>query len=248
MPAILQNTFTPAMIILGVGVFLILVAIVGGGVEIKELKIPKIEKSGRILTGALGTILMIAGFCVGGVAFTAQPLITDPTVTSPPTQISSNYNPASNINQAEAPLPTKEGISNDVQQAAAKLIVAADKAEIYANYYQDDSYLANYYAGDALQRMQQNIETIKQSGYIDVDDLDLSRSYYTDMRMMANDSVLAIDECEYWKSYYYDAQTKELITETTWQLVPQTINIELVGNNPKITSIAYYNNNAFCTR
>jgi hypothetical protein len=248
MSTIFQNAFAPAMIILGVGVFLILVAIIGGGVEIKELKIPKIEKTGRILTGALGTLLMVAGFCVGGLAFILQPITANPTVTVPPTQISSGYNPASSINQADVPLPTKQGISTEVQQAAAKLIVEADKAEIAANYYQDDSYLMNYYAGDALQRMQQNIQTIKQSGYIEIDSLNLDQSYYTDMRMMANGSVLAIDECEYWKSYYYDPQTKALITETPQQLIPQTINIEFVGDNPKITSIAYYNNNAFCTR
>lgn len=245
----------PALIILAMGVLLILVAIVGGGLEVKEFKIPKIEKTGRILTASLGTILMVAGFCIGAystVTSLAAPAPTSTTelLTPVPTtkpQMPSDSPDTSLITTANIRIESSE-ISSDVQRAAAELIVAADKAEIYAEFYQDDSYLKQYYAGDAFQRIQQNIEMIRNSGYIVVSDLDVKNSYYMDMKLIGNGSVLAVDECEYWKTYMFDPQTKALVTETTWQLIPQTINIEFVGDNAKITSISFYQGNAFCTQ
>jgi len=240
-------SYGPSLIILLAGAFLLLAAIVGGGLEIKEIKIPKIEKMPRILTALLGIMLMSCGGMAGMISFLTSVGSPPPATAAAPTEISKSYAPNTNyivIDQVQ--LPQTSGISEDVQNAAAALIVGADKAEILANYYQDDSYLTSYYAGYALQQMQQNVQIIRQSGFIELDDLDLENSYYVSMRL--NNNVLSIDECEYWKAYLYDPNTGNLVQETPWSLVPQTINIELVGNQPYVTAIAFYQNNAFCTQ
>lgn len=240
-------SYGPSLVILVLGIFLLLVAIVGGGLEIKEIKIPKIEKTPRILTALLGSMLMVCGGFVGVISFMSPLFSASPQTASAPTEISGNYIPNTGyIEPDKIQLPQEEGISEDVQKAAAALIVNADKAEILANFYQDDSYLESYYAGYALQQMQKNIETIKQSGYIQLDDLDLGNSYYVSMHL--NNNVLLIDECEYWKTYLYDPSTKNLVYESEWTLVPQTISIELVGDQPYVTTISFYQNNAFCTK
>ena len=239
-------SYGPSLIILLLGSFLLLAAIVGGGLEIKEIKIPRIEKTPRILTALLGMLLMVCGAFVGIISFMSPLFLSPSPMASVPTEIPANYAPNTEyIVVDKVRLPQETGISDDVQNAAAALIVNADKAEILANYYQDDSYLKSYYAGYALQQMQQNIENIKQSKYIELDDLDLENSYYEGMHL--NNNVLTIDECEYWKTYLYDPGTGNLAGESEWILVPQTISIELVGDQPYITAISFYQNNAFCT-
>jgi hypothetical protein len=243
----IEFSYGPSLVILVLGIFLLLIAIVGGGLEIKEIKIPKIERTPRVLTALLGGMLMVCGASVGAISFMSSFLSSSPEAMSAPTQISGNYTP--NIQYIEAnkiQLPAEPGISEDVQKEVAALIVDADKAEILANFYQNDAYLTSYYAGYALQQMQQNIEMIRQSGYIELDDLDLGSSYY--VKMYLNNNVLLIDECEYWKTYLYDPSTGELLNETEWTIVPQTISIELIGDQPYITTISFYQNNAFCTK
>jgi len=239
-------SYGPSLVILLLGSFLLLTAIVGGGLEIKEIKIPKIEKTPRILTALLGMMLMTCGASVGFISLMSSFVLSPSQVVNAPTEISQNYAPNTEyIVVDKIQLPQETGISDDVQKAAATLIVNANKAEILANFYQDDSYLKLYYAGYALQQMQQNIENIRQSGYIVLDDFNLENSYYVSMRL--NNNVLSIDECEYWKTYLYDPSTGDLVSESEWILVPQTISIELVGDQAYITAISFYQNNAFCT-
>ena len=234
-------SYGPSLVILLLGIFLLLAAIVGGGLEIKELKIPKIEKIPRILTALLGMMLMTCGASVGAISFMST------LAANAPPDVSGNYVPnTDNLQVDKIHLPQEAGLSEDEQKAVAALIVEADRAEIAANFYQDDSYLRSYYAGYALQQLQQNIEDIKQSGYIVLADLDLDNSYYVSMDL--NNNVLSIDECEYWKIYLYDPGTGNLVHEAEWTLVPQTISIELVGDQLYITAISFYQNNAFCTQ
>jgi hypothetical protein len=239
-------SYGPGLVLSLLGAFLLLAAIIGGGLEIKEIKIPKIEKIPRVLTAALGLVLMLCGGVEGLMSLSnslSPP--ADQTASGPP-EISSNSVPNINyITVDKIRLPREEGVSIEGQNAAAMLIVNADKAEILANFYQDDSYLYSYYAGNALQQLQQNIENIKQSGQIYLEDIDLDRSYYVSMRL--NNSILSIDECEYWKSSWFDPTTGNLVGESEWTLVPQTISIELVGETPYITAISFYQNTAFCT-
>jgi hypothetical protein len=240
-------SYGPSLVILLLGCFLLLAAIVGGGLEIKELKIPKIEKTPRLLTALLGLSLMACGGFAGMISFMSPLLFAPAQMVPVPTEITANYAPDTQyIAVDNVRFVQDSGLSAEIKNAAATMIVQADKAEILANYYQDASYLQPYYAGYALQQMQQNIDYIRQSGYIQLDDLDLQNSYYVNMQM--NNSVLTIDECEYWKTYWYDPATGNLVNETEWTLVPQTISIELVGDQAFITAISFYQNNAFCTQ
>lgn len=166
----------------------------------------------------------------------------------PPAQISRNYQPdVAPITTDKIQLPQSSGITSQAKQAIANLIVEADIAEIKALWYQDDSYLTQAYAGNALQEIQQYIGTIQKKGVLRLSLIDLDKSYYTDMRLVGN-SVLAVDECEYWMDTDYDPNTGNQLSQTDWQLVPQTINIEAVGDSLYVTSISFYSTNAFCTK
>ncbi len=150
-------------------------------------------------------------------------------------------------NQIAQSLPQVPDISPDVRQALIDAIVGADKAEIFAYFFRDDSYLMPYYDGAVLQQMQSEITTLISQKVIALSTIDLNQSYYPNVHMVGS-SVIAVDACEYWKVDFYDQVSYALVTETPWRLVPQTINFELMGNSIKITSISDYQNNAFCTR
>lgn len=238
-------SFGPGSVILLLGSFLLLAAIVGGGLEIKEIKVPKIEKTPRILTAILGIMLMTCGGSVGFVSFMFQ--LPEPSVQPvvPPTEISPAYRPETKYKVDDLRLPEETGLPADVEEAVAELIVEANSAQILANFYQDASYLYPYYTGHALQQLEDYVERIGSSGYIQLDEFDVGSSYYVSMRFENN--VLSIDECEYWKAYYYDPINFDLSEESEWILVPQTISMELVGDEIYITAISFYQNNAFCT-
>lgn len=196
-----------------------------------------------MLTGCGATITAIAaliGSCVGGIALFSKPPDSSPTAIVAPLAPDTNYIVIEKIQLPDAP-----EISQDIEQGAAELIVAANKAEILAIFYQDTSYLDQYYAGQALQTMQQVVEDVKQSGQIVYHEFDLDKSYYVSMNLKNN--VLSIDECEYWQTSYYDSDGN-IVNNDELTLVPQTISIELVGGEAYITAISFYQNNAFCTK
>jgi hypothetical protein len=66
---------------------LLLIAILGGGFEIRELKVPKVEKIPRVLAGLGGVLFLILGLSVGGVPETRRdPPLNQPTRVRPPIQ------------------------------------------------------------------------------------------------------------------------------------------------------------------
>lgn len=197
-----------------------------------------------ILTGCGATITALAaliGSCVGGVALFKKGPTPSPAaiVASVNTVPDTTYIVIDNIQLPDAP-----EITQDIKDLVRQLIVEADKAEIFAVYYQDDSYLMPYYAGQALQTMQQVVEDVKQSGQIVVLSIDLNNSYIVDMEL--KNDVLSIDECEYWETSYFDLDGN-LVGNDELSLTPQTISIEILEGRAYITAISFYQNNAFCT-
>ncbi|HMZ08937.1 MAG TPA: hypothetical protein PK078_15080 [Anaerolineales bacterium] len=195
-----------------------------------------------ILTGCGAMITALAaliGSCVGGVALFKKEPTPSPSAIVAPLAPDTNY-----IVIEKIQLPDSPGISKDDEKAVAELIVAANRAEILAVFYQDTSYLDQYYAGQALQTMQQVVEDVKLSGQIVLYEFDLDKSYYVSMNLKNN--VLSIDECEYWQTSYFDLDGN-LVGNDELSLTPQTISIELLGDEVYITAISFYQNNAFCT-
>lgn len=187
-------------------------------------------------------IVAVAAVIVNGQMINPQP--TPPI----PAPASNRYETeVASITTDRIQLPQNADFSPQEQQAIAQLIIAADIAEIEAVFYQDDSYLKEAYAGDALSTAQQYIDEVKQTGLVTLPLIDLDRSYFTSMRSVG-DSVIAVDQCEYWMNLNFDPQSGQQVSQTDWQLVPQTINIELVESQLKVTAISFYSTRAFCTQ
>src|SRR5437879_8972905 len=64
-----QNSGTVLAII---GVVVILVGCIGGGIRIKEIEIPKFNRTPRVAIILLGVIIFIIGICINWVAISSQ--------------------------------------------------------------------------------------------------------------------------------------------------------------------------------
>ncbi|HLJ26859.1 MAG TPA: hypothetical protein VKY85_09130 [Candidatus Angelobacter sp.] len=56
---------TPNTLVLGLGAVLLLVAIIGGGFEIKEFKVPKVGPAPRVLAAIAGMVFIVLGIGLG---------------------------------------------------------------------------------------------------------------------------------------------------------------------------------------
>ncbi len=64
-------------ILLLFGVLLLLIAIIGGGFEVRELKIPKVEKTPRIISAVVGLVFILLGIIYNSIT------VEEPSVSQP---------------------------------------------------------------------------------------------------------------------------------------------------------------------
>ena len=238
---------TPGIFALLLGVVLLIVSVIGGELEIKEIKIPKLRKTSRIIISITGACLVGAGclLSAGGVylSYITQKAVSAPAAAQTAPQKIEIQIDSSKIGQQ---LPTDAAIPNVVRDAIVALIANSDQAEINAVYNQDKSYLTPYYAGDALTLMNTEVDNAVSSGNQVLDIYSQDKSYFAAFRQLDN-STYSIDACEYWSTDYYDANG-QLVTSDPETLFPQTITIEDQNGQFYLTAITTYAGSVFCTR
>ena len=235
---------TPGIFILILGLVLLIISVVGGELEIKEFKIPKLRKTGRIIISVTGILLVSSGclLSAGGMYLSYIAKKVDPVPQSAAQKIEIQI-ASSKINQQ---LPTDAAIPAVVRDAIAALFADADQAEINAVYYKDKSYLTSSYAGDALSLMETEVDNAINSSNTVLNIYSQDKSYFAAIRQLDN-ATYSIDACEYWSTDYYDA-SGQLVTSDPEQLFPQTVTIEDQNGHFYLTAIATYSGNVFCTR
>jgi hypothetical protein len=165
-----------------------------------------------------------------------------------PVRLPTGFGPNELLEENEIKLPVTAEIPSNVRREAAIFLLAAEKAKVDAFYFHDDRYLTDYFAEEALKSLQAEIERARQTAYVEVRELDLTDSYYPDMQLIDNKSVLLIHECAFEKSHFYESKSRRLISESPWHMVAREIRIDISGETAIITSISTYNDRAFCTR
>jgi hypothetical protein len=238
----------PGIFALLLGVVLLLISLVGGELEIKEIKIPKLQKTARIIISITG-LFLVGGGCLlsaGGVYLAIMSKNANAAKEVPQTapQKIEIHIDSSKIDQQ---LPTAAGIPNDVRQSIVDLVVNADLAEINGVYYKDNSYLTPYYSGNALLQMEKEVANASATSEIILLDFIQDKSYYLNFRQL-DSNTYSFDGCEYWVTYYYDGDNGNLITAEPEELNPQTITIEDQDGQYYVTAITNYTGSVFCDR
>lgn len=218
------------------GALLVLIGLIGGGFEIKELKIPKVGVFARILASSVGLISILLGM-----GLDSSPDI----VPLEPVTLSSGVTIPSPDLIDQTIFVEDTDLTDEQRHYVEAFILFADNLEIEAYWYGDASYLTQAYAGDALHRIQSDIDDLNQQGLVAVSELHADLSNIVDVRFI-EDTILSIDACEYWETTLYDRESGVLVEDYPLTLTPQTITIERIDDNAYITSIAFYSGEVFC--
>jgi hypothetical protein len=99
------DMWTPQFIGISVGCFLIIIAIMGGGVEVKEIKIPRLSGWARFGSAVLGAAIAMASSGI-------EPADTQAAAYSPPA-IENASGATANLAMAETPEPAEESNSQE---------------------------------------------------------------------------------------------------------------------------------------
>ena len=239
---------TPGLFALFLGVVLLIISVIGGELEIKEFKIPKLGKNSRIIISVTG-LALIGGGCLlsaGGIYLTYLSKRGNSAQVTPQSaaQKIEIHIDTAKINQQ---LPTDASIPAVMRDAIATLFANADQAEINAVYYKDKSYLTSYYAGDALAQMENEVDNALSSSDTVLYVYNQEKSYFVAIRQL-DSAHYSIDACEYWSTEYYDSANSALLTTDPEELFPQTVVIEDQNGKFYLTSITNYSGNVFCTK
>ena len=103
-----------------------------------------------------------------------------------------------------------------------------------------------FFSGDALSTLQNNIITLNQQGLVQVVNFDAVNSYIVDVRLI-NDNKIEVDTCQYWASAQYIRLTGAPVSSSPATLFPQTITIERFNANSwLITTVSPHTGQSFC--
>jgi hypothetical protein len=137
----------------------------------------------------------------------------------------------------EIPPELEEEISNFLTEAIELQI------EAYAR--GDASLAASIMAGNVLDQLETDIDSLNQRGLVSLSEIDYYDSYIHDIRIISQ-THLEVDTCEVWSTATYRLSDGALMDSTGPALLPQTITIQNLGSGWFITEVEFYAPPAFC--
>lgn len=148
------------------------------------------------------------------------------------------------IGAAEPWVGMDGSVSKDLKMVVA-FVSAASEAEINALYYLDPSYLTEFYAGAALQLVEEDIDMLMTQGlYMDAY-FDAERSYIRSIEQVGSSSV-DVEYCEYWQNTFYDGNTSKVVDTLPIAATPQRITLEVIGDKLYIFNVEFHDDLTLC--
>lgn len=137
------------------------------------------------------------------------------------------------------------GISPELAGEVSEFLTRAIKLQIEAYRKGDAAVASVIMAGDVLDSLQREIESLNQQGLVEIADMDYYKSYIDDIRII-NNAQLEVDTCEVWTIQFYRRSDGALVQSNEARLLPQTLTIQKVNNGWFITSVQFFESPAFC--
>jgi hypothetical protein len=139
--------------------------------------------------------------------------------------------------QADVPPELEDEVSNFLTQAI--------ELEMQAYQNGDASIASPIMAGDVLQDLAAEIDSLNQQDLVSISEIDYYESYINDIRVISN-THLEVDTCEVWTTNTYGRSDGELIQSDGPALLPQTITIQQLDGGWFITAVEFFDAPAFC--
>lgn len=143
-------------------------------------------------------------------------------------------------------LPDQDNnISPELAQEVEDFLTKAIELQIKAYRESDASAAETIMAGDVLDTLRREIDSLNQQDLVEIAEIDYYNSYIDNIRIVTAAKIEA-DTCEVWQTQYYRRSDGALIQNADAQLIPQTITIQKINGSWFITTVEFYDVPAFC--
>ena len=150
------------------------------------------------------------------------------------------------VNQGTDPFfPEQPDVPADLENQVRDFLTRAIELQIEAYQKGDPSIASPVLAGQVLNDLSTDINSLNQQGLVSISDIDYYQSYINDIRVI-NDLQIDVDTCEVWTTSTYRQSDGQLVDSTDPRLLPQTITLQQQNGNWFITNVTFLDAPAFC--
>jgi hypothetical protein len=141
--------------------------------------------------------------------------------------------------------PEQSDISPELESEVSDFLTKAIELQIEAYRQGDASIAASIMAGQILEELRADIDSLNAEGLVSISEIDYYESYIHDIRVVS-ETNLQVDTCEVWTTSIYRLSDGQLVESGEPTLLPQTITIQQLDGGWFITAVVFQNAPAFC--
>jgi hypothetical protein len=136
-------------------------------------------------------------------------------------------------------------ISPELSKDVSDFLTEAIELQIEAYRKGDASVASSILAGNLLENLEKDIDSLNQQGLVQISEINYYQSYIDDIRIISQQH-LEVDSCETWTTDTYRRSDELLVRSSGPDLLPQTITIQNVNGGWFITNVEFFEAPAFC--
>lgn len=141
--------------------------------------------------------------------------------------------------------PEQVDVSPELENEVSNFLTEAIALQIEAYQQGDASIASSIMAGDILENLFADIDSLNAQGLVSISEIDYYESYINDIRVI-NDSQIEVDTCEVWATNTYRRSDGALVSSDGPTLLPQTITIQRLNAGWFITAVNFFDAPSFC--
>ncbi len=142
--------------------------------------------------------------------------------------------------------PEQADISPELENEVSDFLTEAIELQIEAYQRGDAAIASSIMAGEILQSLTNEINSLNAQGLVSISEIDYYESYINDIRVV-NNAHLEVDTCEVWTTATYRLSDGQLISSDGPTLLPQTITIQRLDSGWFITAVEFFAAPSFCS-
>lgn len=141
--------------------------------------------------------------------------------------------------------PQQADVSPELENDVSDFLTEAIELQIEAYQRGDASIASPIMAGDILQNLTDEINSLNSQGLVSISEIDYYESYINNIRVI-NNARLEVDTCEVWTTAVYRLSDGQLTSSDGPTLLPQTITIQQSNAGWFITAVQFFDAPSFC--
>jgi len=141
--------------------------------------------------------------------------------------------------------PDQTEISPELENEVSNFLTNAIKLQIEAYRKGDASIASSILAGNILENLNTDINSLNEQGLVSIAEIDYYKSYINSIRAISNTQI-EVDTCEVWTTSIYRRLDGKLLQSDGPTLLPQTVTIQRLNSGWFITSVIFFDAPSFC--